>query len=1095
MILRFELASLYYAAAATVGAGVGAGAADLRTLADAARLTPLDLTFRDYVCSMESMKASPTYIKSMNYWLERLESLSTSAELPLLSNVASSSSAATSASAVGAVESAAPVERIFHHHGGRLPQAQWEKIKASCARFNVSATCLLLTIYGMSLARYSATKSFVVNVLYTMRHPVHADVHRVVGNFTSSILVEFSAYSNKVRVHVFCVLRSSFVCSSILFFAHLFKSYSSGGGGLGGADAAKDWKGKTGTAGRAEEEPFVNAVLRTFERLWSDLDHAYVDGIEVMQDLNRRSGRTFQAVAPFAFVSTIGLSSVSDKGSDGSSRKAYEKSGVTQVYSCVQTPQTWVDHQVEEDRGCLLYNIDIVDGLFPPAVVRGIVATYEALLGALAGSDEAWERPITALLAEPALVPSVEPACALSDDLLQDRAVRRAMSAQRDAEAVIDAASGLRLTYAALEAASRRAALRVVERLERAPSARAGVPVWDRPEWRSRVAAQSPNVVAIVADKSWVQVVGALAALRAGCVYLPLDPKLPQKRIEQVLELSHALVVIAAADAGTKYAWLSGDALFGRSVVRVTADDAAACDVEAALTGDAALRERVAALGRRAVAPRDLAYLIYTSGSTGVPKGVACHHEGAMNTVDDLNARFSVGASDRCIALSSLSFDLSVYDIFGMLAAGAAIVIPVAESVSPPDPGAWLELVERESVTVWNTVPAFVQLLVNFADHVGQRLPGSLRTIFMSGDWIPLSLPPRIRALAAEASASALRVISMGGATEAAVWSNTFEISASGAPPAGWSSIPYGVPMRNQTMHVLEDATMQRCELWVTGVIYIGGAGVALGYWGDAVKTKQQFVVHPTTGEYLFRTGDLGRYRPSVGDPNGDVLIEILGREDTQVKVNGFRIELGEIERVLQQLPGVKAAITVVHNKSALATYVLLEDGAALAALDADALAERVVAHCAAEMPTYMVPRYVTSVDAIPLSGNGKVDRTQLPPPRLVAPSGGRSGWGEDGGGDGRAAPAGELETLLQGLFADALGVEPLGLVVSSRCVVHFFCLLLFFLVAHLFFCLLYFFDPSRQLLRARGRLPQRAAPRDVRSKSDWNACRDSTAL
>jgi yersiniabactin nonribosomal peptide synthetase len=181
-----------------------------------------------------------------------------------------------------------------------------------------------------------------------------------------------------------------------------------------------------------------------------------------------------------------------------------------------------------------------------------------------------------------------------------------------------------------------------------------------------------------------------------------------------------------------------------------------------------------------------------------------------MNTVDDLNSRFNVTPKDRCIALSSLSFDLSVYDIFGMLGAGAAIVIPAAESVSPPDPGEWLELVEREGITIWNTVPAFVQLLVNFTEHVDRQLPSSLRTIFMSGDWIPLSLPPRIRELTS--ADGELRVVSMGGATEAAVWSNTFEINAEGTPPAGWSSIPYGVPMRNQTMHVLEDATMQRCE-------------------------------------------------------------------------------------------------------------------------------------------------------------------------------------------------------------------------------------------------------------------------------------------
>ena len=964
MILRFELASLYYAANALSLTEIDGSPSSLRALADAALLAPLTLTFRDYVCSMEKMKTSPTYIKSMNYWLERLESLSSTAELPLLGNITSSE-----------VESD-PVERIFNHHGGRFPQEKWDRVKAACAQYNVSPTCLLLTIYGISLARYSSVKSFVVNVLYTMRHPVHPDVHRVVGNFTSSILVEFSASSST-----------------------------------------------------AADEPFVAAVLRTFERLWSDLDHAYVDGIEVMQDLNRRSGRTFQAVAPFAFVSTIGLSNTTDKGSDGSSRKAYEKSGITQVYSCVQTPQTWVDHQVEEDRGDLLYNIDIMEDLFPEEVVKGIVSTYEVLLGALAGgSQKSWEEPIMSLLEQPAAVPSVAAECSLSTDLMHERAVRRALSAERTAEAVIDAASGLRLTYATLEAASRSVALQLVEALEKNTSERASIPVWDRPEWGSRPAAQSPTVVAVVCDKSWVQVVGAFAALRAGCVYLPLDPKLPTKRVEQVLEMSHTVVVVTAADALKKYEWLGASELFGRSIVRIAPSDAAECTVAVAEAGDADLRQRVAALGRRAVEPRDLAYLIYTSGSTGVPKGVACHHEGAMNTVDDLNSRFNVTPKDRCIALSSLSFDLSVYDIFGMLGAGAAIVIPAAESVSPPDPGEWLELVEREGITIWNTVPAFVQLLVNFTEHVDRQLPGSLRTIFMSGDWIPLSLPPRIRELTS--ADGELRVVSMGGATEAAVWSNTFEINAEGTPPAGWSSIPYGVPMRNQTMHVLEDATMQRCELWVTGVIYIGGAGVALGYWGDVEKTTKQFIVHPHTGEYLFRTGDLGRYRPAVGDPNGEKLIEILGREDTQVKVNGFRIELGEIERVLQQLPEVESAITVVHNKSALATYVLLQNESELSKLEHADLAQLLVKHCEGELPNYMVPRYVTVIGSVPLNANGKVDAKQLPPPRLAMPA--ASGAEDAGGSDGRIVPENELETRVQLLFAEALGIEASSLSVSA---------------------------------------------------------------
>jgi len=144
------------------------------------------------------------------------------------------------------------------------------------------------------------------------------------------------------------------------------------------------------------------------------------------------------------------------------------------------------------------------------------------------------------------------------------------------------------------------------------------------------------------------------------------------------------------------------------------------------------------------VRPRELAYLIYTSGSTGVPKGVCCHHQGAVNTCLDLNERFDVGASDRVLALSSISFDLSVYDVFGLLGAGASLVVPPHDLISPPDPEIWLEIVSSHQITIWNTVPAFMELLVAHAEHSGRTLPACLRLIFLSGDWIARALPGAI---------------------------------------------------------------------------------------------------------------------------------------------------------------------------------------------------------------------------------------------------------------------------------------------------------------------------------------------------------------
>ena len=273
----------------------------------------------------------------------------------------------------------------------------------------------------------------------------------------------------------------------------------------------------------------------------------------------------------------------------------------------------------------------------------------------------------------------------------------------------------------------------------------------------------------------------------------------------------------------------------------------------------------------------DLAYVIFTSGSTGLPKGVMIDHRGALNTVADVNDRFAVGADDRVLAVSSLSFDLSVYDIFGPLAVGGAVVVPDADAQR--DPAAWLDLVRGAGVTIWNSVPALLELLVEHLVVAGES--ARLRLVMMSGDWIPVTLPDRIRRAFGDPD-----VISLGGATEASIWSILYPI---GEVPPEWTSIPYGHPMRNQSFHVLDDRLRARPD-WVPGQLYIGGVGLAQGYLHDDAKTAAAFIVHPGTGERLYRTGDLGRFLPS-----GE--IEFLGREDFQVKVQGYRIELGESAR------------------------------------------------------------------------------------------------------------------------------------------------------------------------------------------------------
>src|SRR5699024_7042955 len=242
--------------------------------------------------------------------------------------------------------------------------------------------------------------------------------------------------------------------------------------------------------------------------------------------------------------------------------------------------------------------------------------------------------------------------------------------------------------------------------------------------------------------------------------------------------------------------------------------------------------------------------------------------------------RFGVGVGDRVLGISAMSFDLSVFDVFGVLGAGGTLVLP-----GPDDrrhPARWSELITTHGITIWNSVPTLMQMYVEYLGDGSLRHQLPIRLAMMSGDWIPVDLADRIRIHAPEA-----QVISLGGATEAAIWSIAHEIDApADSAGAAWDSVPYGRPLRSQEIHVL-DSNLRPTPQWVAGDLYIGGVGLADGYRHDPERTAASFVTDPHSGRRLYRTGDVGRWRPGW-------LVEFLGRDDTQVKVGGYRIELGE---------------------------------------------------------------------------------------------------------------------------------------------------------------------------------------------------------
>ncbi|WP_083926637.1 non-ribosomal peptide synthetase [Nocardiopsis valliformis] len=712
--------------------------------------------------------------------------------------------------------------------------------------------------------------------------------------------------------------------------------------------------------GRADES-FRERAAGVQRRLLADLAHSSYGGVRVLRELTRHQGDGRTASMPVVFTSTLDGDTAGTKGDPLSAFGEL-------VHGASQTPQVWLENQIFEEDGALTVNWNAVEELFPAGTLDAMFDAYRDLLDRLVDDTAAWDRT-------GGLVPVPETQLAErreANATAQDIPPRRlhdlvAEAAERRPDAVAVIADGVETTYRELTADAHRIARRL----------------------RAHDCADPNTLVAVSMRPGAAQISALLGVLHAGAAYVAIDPELPEERRHTLLRRCRSRAVITDADLRDTLAWPDG-------VEVITPEDPA--------TGRCGAGPLNSPQGYG-----DLAYVIFTSGSTGEPKGVMITHESAGNTVQDINRRFEVTERDRVLALAPAGFDLSVYDFFGVLGAGGTVVVPSAGRGN--DVAHWTELIDRHGVTLWNSVPAPMRLWTeSLADasgpgegpgpQEGSSGPGrTLRLALLSGDWIPVSLPDQIRR-----RVPGMRVISLGGATEGSIWSVCHPI---GEVPAEWSSIPYGKPLANQTLHVL-NGWLEPSPAGVTGDIYIGGLGVAEGYWSDPERTDERFIVHPATGERLYRTGDLGRYLPG-----GD--IEILGREDFQVKINGYRVELGEIEAALGRLPGMRQTMVTApaHPRTGqrqITAYVVGDDPATLEPVALRTAMEAV-------LPGYMVPSHYLTLDALPLTPNGKLDRASLPAP-----------WSDDdGGAQGRTAPSGGTEERLFALWAEMLGHGDFG--------------------------------------------------------------------
>ncbi|MFJ6381721.1 non-ribosomal peptide synthase/polyketide synthase [Kitasatospora sp. NPDC092039] len=482
------------------------------------------------------------------------------------------------------------------------------------------------------------------------------------------------------------------------------------------------------------------------------------------------------------------------------------------------------------------------------------------------------------------------------------------------------------------------------------------------------------HLVAVCLPRSVDLVVSLLAIEKAGAAYLPLDPDYPAERLASTLEDGRPTVLVTDS--------VTMDGALSAGVRRI--------DLDAAETVNALAVQPVSDPVRAGHGPQSPAYVIYTSGSTGRPKGVVVAHDGVVNRLAWMQDDYRLTASDRVLQKTPVGFDVSVWEFFWPLTTGATLV--VARPDGHRDPAYLAEVIRAEGVTVAHFIPSMMQV---FLLEPAARTCTSLRAVFASGE----ALSPELRDAFLRDLGVPLH--NLYGPTEASI-----DVTAWECVP-GTATVPIGGPVGNTQVYVL-DAALQPVPVGVAGELYLAGVQLARGYLNRPGLSAERFVACPfgAPGERMYRTGDLARWR-------ADGTLDYLGRTDDQVKVRGYRIELGEIEAAVLGRPGVAQAAVIVREDvpgdKRIAAYVVPAAGAEIDTAE-------VRAGLGAVLPEYMVPSAIMTLDELPLTVNGKLDRRALPAPEVTAIQ------------EAYRAPRTVDEQVVCEVFADVLGLPRVGI-------------------------------------------------------------------